>query len=97
MPSPSTTMDDETPTIGRSQFLPTVEEVISHPLVKKPHGKIFLLKGREEEGWMEDLLKHVAVKKCPKNREDAERQGMISTTFAAYVLLKPNRIRYREC
>lgn len=66
----------ESPSIdGRSPFLPEAEQVSSHPLVKAPHGPIFIMKGRQEDKWMEGLLQHVAVKKCPKNRQDAERQG----------------------
>ncbi|KAJ3503547.1 hypothetical protein NMY22_g18213 [Coprinellus aureogranulatus] len=60
---------------GRNPVLPTIEQVSSHPLVKAPHGPIFILKGRQEKEWMESLLGHVAAKKCPKNRKDAEKQG----------------------
>ena len=69
---------EDTEPVGRSPYLPTIEEVTSHPRVKAPHGPIFIVKGREDKEWMGKLLEHVAVKKCPKDRADAGTKGKSS-------------------
>jgi hypothetical protein len=50
----------------RQSCWPDVEMIDTHPLVDEPHGPIYVLKGAQNEKWMQKNLEFSAGSKAPR-------------------------------